>query len=95
MSTPFTDQQHTGTTSRCASSDVTINAIGALKWAGRAGSFWLAVVLPFFYLPLLVVGLDTSASLFLFIGFLLLNILALYVGHSNKQDTENNHQQSK
>ena len=48
----------------------------------RALSFWSAIVLPFFHLPLLVVGLDTPTQSVVFLGLLALNIVTLVIGHS-------------
>ena len=45
----------------------------------RAVSFWTAVVLPFLYLPLLFGGLEGNATLFG--GLLVLNAVALFLGH--------------
>jgi hypothetical protein len=46
----------------------------------RFVGFWLAVALPFLYLPLLVGGLSGS-QLEVFVGLLGLNVLALLFGH--------------
>lgn len=51
----------------------------------RVASFWLAIVLPFVYLPLLVVGLTNAVRTGAFLGFLALNLLALYFGHAHRQ----------
>lgn len=48
----------------------------------RAFSFWSAIVLPFLYIPLLVVGLDTVTRSVVFLGLLSLNIVALLSSHS-------------
>lgn len=48
----------------------------------RAVSFWSAIVLPFLYIPLLVVGLDTVTRSVVFLGLLSLNIVALLSSHS-------------
>lgn len=42
-------------------------------------SFWCAIILPFLYLPLLVIGLGTTTQLGVFGGLLLLNIIALLI----------------
>ena len=47
----------------------------------RFVGFWLAVALPFLYLPLLVGGLSGGQTQ-VFVGLLGLNVLALLVGHS-------------
>jgi hypothetical protein len=52
----------------------------------RATAFWIAIVLPFLYLPLLVAGLNGSATTTAFIALLLANVLALFVGHSHLED---------
>ncbi|MCL9817983.1 hypothetical protein [Natronocalculus amylovorans] len=50
----------------------------------RFASFWLAIVLPFAYLPLLTTEL-TLATALLFFGLFGANILALIVGHNHNQ----------
>lgn len=59
----------------------------SLVRAGRAAAhalsgvgFWLAVVAPFAYLPLLAVGLDTRPTQYAFAALFAVNVLALYVG---------------
>lgn len=51
----------------------------------RVASFWTAIVLPFLYVPLLVTGLSDAAETLTFLGLLVLNLLALYVGHSYRR----------
>lgn len=49
-------------------------------------SFWLAIALPFLYLPLLVAGVTTDGellSVFVLVGA---NVLALVVGHGYRRD---------
>ncbi|WP_247730788.1 hypothetical protein [Halovivax limisalsi] len=48
-------------------------------------SFWGAIGLPFAHLGLLVQGLESLASVTLFVGLLALNVVALYVGHGYNQ----------
>jgi len=43
-------------------------------------AFWVAVVLPVFYLSLLVAGIETTGGLALFLGLLGLHLLALVGG---------------
>lgn len=47
--------------------------------------FWTAVALPFLYVPLLLAGLNTPAETITFAALLVLNVIALFVGHSYKQ----------
>lgn len=47
----------------------------------EAAAFWLAVVLPFLYGPLLVVGLDSPGVRRAFAALLVLDVLALVAGH--------------
>lgn len=54
----------------------------------RVTSFWLAIVLPFFYVPLLVTGLSSGTETGIFLGLLVLNLGALYVGHSYQREDE-------
>lgn len=52
-----------------------------LAWLSRAVAFWLAIALPFLYLPLLAGGLDGKAEAFAFVGLMVVNLVALVVGH--------------
>jgi hypothetical protein len=52
----------------------------------RVLSFWSAIVLPFFYLPILVVGLDTPTRSVAFLTLLALNVVTLTVSHSYRPD---------
>jgi len=47
-------------------------------------SFWAAVALPFLYLPLLVGGLD-GQQITVFVALLLVNAVALVVGHEYRR----------
>jgi len=49
----------------------------------RTVSFWMAVSMPFLYLPLLVVGLETPVEVVAFLSLVVLNVAALVVGHSH------------
>lgn len=56
---------------------------GPLEFVG----FWMAIALPFLYVPLLVeTQLQTSAQTATFLALLGLNVLALFVGHSHKRE---------
>ncbi len=44
-------------------------------------SFWLAIGLPFVYLPLLANGLGDPTVALTFVTLLFVNVLALYAGH--------------
>lgn len=48
-------------------------------------SFWIAIALPFVYLPLLTRGLGDPIVTATFFGLLALNVVALYVGHDYNQ----------
>lgn len=48
-------------------------------------SFWLAVTLPFLYLPLLVSGVSTNGELLTVLTLLGLNVVALVVGHDHRR----------
>ena len=52
----------------------------------RKTCFWAAIVLPFFYVPLLLVGLTTPVRTVGFFTLLGANLLALYVGHAHRRD---------
>lgn len=50
----------------------------------RAAAFWVAVVLPFLYVPLLVTGLEAGATTTAFLALLVTNVVTLLVGHSHR-----------
>lgn len=52
----------------------------------RGIAFWIAVALPFLYVPLLVSGLQSSAVRTVFAALVVCNALALLVGHSYARD---------
>lgn len=54
---------------------------GSLTGPLSALSFWLAILLPVLYLPLLVSGIDSLQGLALFVGIVGLHVLALIGGH--------------
>lgn len=57
---------------------------GSIRRAVRAAAFWLAVMLPFLYVPLLAAGVGTVGArraLLLLVG---LNGVALYVGRGHR-----------
>lgn len=62
---------------------VTSPSVGVLSVI-QAGAFWGAVVLPFTYLPLVVVGLDGLDKQLLFASLVSLNIILLVVGHRHR-----------
>lgn len=51
----------------------------------RAIGFWLAIVVPFLYLPLLVDGIGSPSEMEPFVGLLVLNVLALVGGHGHRR----------
>ncbi|ELY44013.1 hypothetical protein C494_18018 [Natronorubrum bangense JCM 10635] len=51
----------------------------------RTTGFWGAIVLPILYLPVLITGLSTSFEASLFLGLIILHLLALYVGHAHRR----------
>ena len=67
----------------------------ALRTAARVGStaikpvravaFWLAVALPFAYLPMLAGGIGTEAELVTFAALVAANAVALLVGHDHRR----------
>lgn len=48
----------------------------------RGVAFWAAIALPFVQVPLVLSGLDEKTTVVAFVGLLVLNIFALYVGHT-------------
>lgn len=49
-------------------------------------SFWLAVTLPFLYLPLLIAGVTTDGELLSVLVLVGLNVVALVVGHDHRNE---------
>ena len=47
----------------------------------RIISFWIAVILPFLYLPLLGTGFESQPEIVAFLLLVAVNIVALLVGH--------------
>lgn len=45
-------------------------------------AFWSAIVLPVFYLALLVTRITTKSELLLFVGLIGLHVVTLVVGHT-------------
>ena len=66
--------------------DIVSLPTAGLVSAVRAGAFWGAVGLPFVYLPMLAVGLDSYSEQLLFVSVLSLNVILLIVGHSHRTD---------
>lgn len=52
----------------------------------RAIAFWGAIVLPFVYLPMLALGLDSVERQLLFISLVALNVVLVIVGHHHRRD---------
>lgn len=52
----------------------------------QAVAFWVAVVLPFLYLPLLVTGLEGGAITTAFVALLLANVVTLLLGHGHLEE---------
>lgn len=60
-----------------------VSAPRSLVSSIRATAFWVAVVLPFLYVPLLVTGLDGGPTTTAFVALLFANVLSLLIGHSH------------
>ena len=64
--------------------DETVPSIGKSLLAPIRGiAFWIAIALPFLYVPLLASGLDSTAVLTAFTALVACNAVALFVGHSH------------
>ncbi|WP_263019883.1 hypothetical protein [Natronobiforma cellulositropha] len=57
----------------------------SLKGPTQFVSFWAAVALPFVHVTLLAYGLDHRPVALAFIVLLVVNVIALYVGHGYNQ----------
>jgi hypothetical protein len=87
-SPPTTQESRTATPTESASEGgnrLLEQLVPTLAGPIRQAGFWTAIVLPFLYVPLLVTGLSTAAETGLFLGFLAVNLLALYVGHAYRR----------
>ena len=51
----------------------------------RKASFWMAIVLPFLYVPILLYGLTSWVLSTAFLLLLGVNLVALYVGHYHRR----------
>ena len=49
-------------------------------------SFWLAIALPFLYLPLLVTGVTSNGELLSILVLLGLNVVSLVIGHGHRNE---------
>ena len=58
----------------------TRHASAALRTAVRALAFWLAVLLPLGYLPLLATGIESASAALTFVALVAVNVCALVVG---------------
>ncbi len=74
------------TTGRSALPSPLAQARAVLARGLVAASFWLAVALPFVYLPLVFAGLETTGDVTLVGGLLLANAVALVAGHTHRRD---------
>lgn len=52
----------------------------------EAVAFWTAIVLPFLYVPLLFIGLDTTVQQVLFLVLIGLNVVMVVLGHRHHVD---------
>ena len=75
-SSPETENQPGARPRRLASS---------LKGPVQFVSFWAAIALPFLHVPLLMSGLGGLNVTVAFLGLLVANLVALYVGHGYNQ----------
>ncbi|RQG92959.1 hypothetical protein EA462_01710 [Natrarchaeobius halalkaliphilus] len=58
----------------------------SLKGPAQFLSFWVAIALPFVHVPLLSRGLGDPRVTLAFFTLLVLNVLALYVGHGYNRE---------
>lgn len=52
----------------------------------EAAAFWAAVVLPFLHVPLLLSGLNSGPQVVAFVLLVVLNVVAVVLGHSHHRD---------
>ncbi|WP_135304381.1 hypothetical protein [Haloarcula amylovorans] len=67
--------------------DETVPNIGQSLLAPIRGiAFWIAIALPFLYLPLLASGLQSGSVRTAFAALVACNAVALLIGHSHARD---------
>lgn len=54
-----------------------------LGWGVRTISFWLAIGIPFLYVPFVLQGFAGPNDVLTFVGLLVLNVVALVAGHDH------------
>jgi len=59
---------------------------GHLRGAITAAAFWLAIPLPFLYVPVLLSGLKTQSEYLVFVGLVVAHVAVLSVGHPYATD---------
>jgi len=62
------------------------SALASLQYGVSAASFWMAITLPFLYVPIFVTGLDERAEYVAFGGLIVAHVLFLSLGHSYASD---------
>lgn len=55
----------------------------AIIGAIRTWCFWVAIIIPFLYVPLLLTGIETPQETVAFLSLLVVNVLALVAGHAH------------
>ncbi len=81
-SPPTTDSSATPNAEQVAPVRRTVRqALAVIRPSAQFASFWLAIALPFVYIPLLIHGLASATAALTFLGLVFVNVLALYVGH--------------
>lgn len=58
---------------------------GSIARPLEAVAFWTAIALPFLYIPLLIYGLETRGQVGVFLGLVVLNLIAFVLGHGYKR----------
>jgi hypothetical protein len=66
-------------------SDCLARARHPAAWAVRTTGFWIAVLLPVLYVPLLLTGLSTSREAAALVGLIVLHLVALAAGHTHNR----------
>ena len=82
MSSPSTNDLRTALQDAGTVLQPTIDVLAPV----RVFSFWVAVALPFLYLPLLVTGLETTTVTMAFLALLATNAVTLFVGHPHRRE---------
>lgn len=82
MSTPSTNELRTALQNAGTALQPSTDVVGGI----RTLSFWVAIALPFLYLPMLITGLENTTVTVAFLALVGANALTLFVGHPHRRE---------